>query len=594
LIVFKILLDHNQNSVNMTYTNLTRDRAFDYFREKMVTKYSPDAVTGNALETDVTYEVLGVGLPLLEQFAQFGADGLVLLMEGKRATREPLRLTIEMNGRVVAESRLDLRLSGVESMYRHLNLRDGEDAATGVFGDKRGVGLPSRMGEPIEAFPDRGNAQPWFVFVGGSNVDGESTRGWESETFKRLYWSREDDGGFFAGRYLGVSWFGDPYQDSSEEVYDYHLAVRNAFGSADELAAAVNGLPGSGSIAIAGHSLACGLIAAAVEDHAMDVNRVIFIDAAIARETFDGRVGSGAGLSDEELGMTPSAWRDYDPRLMATNWHESYSGLPSDARSQLTWRNRFLSVLPKAYNFYSSTEDVLGAYDGDVPSNALGVLATVLEEDSSFKHYVWVYQEKAKGKREDIGFPGFFDTHVGSTYMGWGTNLKDPLLPEDPLHWNWVETPDVIGRFLKPNAELINLSDSVLRRHPVFDPGWGVVRVQADRESPVSDISPADYAPDWIYELYLGISGSELIESPLNQNRLLSEAIPAMSLPLGASSSLAFEERNYDMPSKYTTPDWPRGKINGVFEWKHSDMREVAFLYQAEFWDAMVSISQQP
>lgn len=416
----------------------------------------------------------------------------------------------------------------------------------------------------------------------------------ESETFKRLYWSRGTDGKFSKSRFLGVSWFGDPYANGSDSIYDYHMSVRNAFATSSALASQVNNLPGSGSKTITGHSLACGLIGAAISDQSMNVAHACFVDAALPREVFDGRVGSGSELNDEESGMTPAIWRNYDLRFFATNWHEHFASISGDNRQSLSWRNRLQAAASKVHSFYSSTEDVLGGYSGEVPTTSLGAASIVISNGAAFTAYVWVYQEKAKGNRQDYYLPIMGSFHAGSTYNGWGLNLKDPVLSGDPLHWKWVKSDSYIGRMVKTSAEIGNVSNSVLRRHPVFEPGWGVVKNQEQQEIPVSNVSPVDGAPSWIYDLYGATSGSTMLASAANRAQLLAEAIPALSLPIGSNETTALEDRNYNLPVRFADLGWPRSTKDGVREWRHSDIREIAYLYQSRFWDTLVSISQQP
>ena len=151
------------------------------------------------------------------------------------------------------------------------------------------------------------------------------------------------------------------------------MAVRNAFATAPALASFVNGL--SGSKTIAGHSLGNGVIASALSDFNMNANNVCMMDAAFAQECFDG------AADDNIMAMVPDPWENYPTNLWASHWHELFGA--SDARSTLTWRNRFAGALTNnanIYSFYSSTEDVLGEYDGS-PSSAIvnNVFAAVFD-----------------------------------------------------------------------------------------------------------------------------------------------------------------------------------------------------------------------
>ena len=100
--------------------------------------------------------------------------------------------------------------------------------------------------------------------------------------------------------------------------------------------------------------------------------------------------------------MRPTAWQDYPQELWAAHWHERFDA--SDARSTLTWRNRFTNSISKVYSFYSSTEDVLGEYD-DTPTAAVvqnAFQALTGGGIASMGVYAWTIQEKCKGDKFNI------------------------------------------------------------------------------------------------------------------------------------------------------------------------------------------------
>lgn len=73
-------------------------------------------------------------------------------------------------------------------------------------------------------------------------------------------------------------------------------------------------------------------------------------------------------------------------------------------------------------------------------------------------------------------------THVGSYYGGWGFNTTDPLSATDPVYYNlFPNTSGVLNRQPKTNDQIGAPSDDVLRRAPVFDPGWGNPKGGANR-----------------------------------------------------------------------------------------------------------------
>ncbi len=81
------------------------------------------------------------------------------------------------------------------------------------------------------------------------------------------------------------------------------------------------------------------------------------------------------------------------------------------------WRNRLAkAVSKKMYNFHSTSEDVLRAYDG---SECLWSAWLLLRYERYL--YFWVLQEKGKGRHDGLGiYPG----GMFSDFMGYGYNTK--------------------------------------------------------------------------------------------------------------------------------------------------------------------------
>ncbi len=569
----KYSLRQSDGAVNVVFTNLTRTHAFDCLRPPadsppVTGGFGPalTAAPGAAIKLKVTAS--GTALP--EAFLDCIRlnDGGVILVDGRAATTNPLILTAEKNGSVVAELKLDLRISPVEAMFRHLNLRDL--GIIGLVGSKVDSARPTTLDDPVE-FPDAHNSDGrWLIFLHGYNVSGNKARGWQSEMFKRLYWSGS------RARFVGVSWFGDPDDGFGPLPADYHLAVRNALATAPAFAQAINAL--SGDKSVLAHSLGCCLVASAMAEHGLNATTTCFVNAALARECFDGEIVADAS------GMTPDAWRAYDARLYAANWSRLFPS--TDGRSGLTWRSRFREAAGATYNFYSSTEDVLAEYTGEVPETLFEAAWT----SGAAGAFTWVFQEKAKGFRKDYLF-GLIA--AGSTYMGWGMNIKDPLLSGDPVYWKWVESAGYIGRRVKTTDEIGPVSEAILRRHPVFEPGWGEIG-GSTQENPISNVSPVPGAPAWIFDLYGASSASSLAAAPLNRGQLLAEAIPALSWPAGSHAVDAFEARNHDSAIEFADRiSWPRGlKENTTTpDWRHSDVREVAYPFLYGLFDEIVTHS---
>jgi hypothetical protein len=366
----------------------------------------------------------------------------------------------------------------------------------------------------------------------------------------------------------------------------------NAFSTAPTLAAQLNTLAGAKTIV--GHSLGCELTAFALNDFGLQVNHACLVDAAFAQECFDGNA------DDNLTAMRSTLWQDYPEELWAAHWHERFDA--TDARSTLTWRNRFVSALANAdiQSFYSSTEDVLGEFDGNPTSaiieNAFAALGSF--STSPLGHYAWVVQEKAKGNIAEIAGV----TIQGSDYGGWGFNMKDPLLNGDPVWYEpYISGGAVVGRRVETPAEIGTVTEdmlSLVRWTPLFKSGWGR---WTDPSSRLVDTSPAYYTgPSWIFDLYARNSnGSNIAADPAKNTQLLAQAIPALSLPVGANfcKNRLLSDKQFNMPQIINESNWPvdRGidQGTGVPIWHHSDVAQVAFPYLYKVFIQLVSISNQ-
>ena len=505
--------------------------------------------------------------------------GAVWIFEGRVEDKKPLILSIldRSNKKIVFTQRLPLSINPIEKMYRHLNLRDGNEAnggLPGTVGVKRGTARATEMDEP-EGFPDSYcESEDWIVMLHGYNVDGRDAREWHQEMFKKLFWSKSK------ARFVGVSWFGEP--DPSFPCPDYHRAVRNAFATAPYLAGEMNALPGKKTFI--GHSLGTMVIASAATHHGMANKHLCFLNSAIATECFDTRGAIG------EPKMWHQDWCDpvlYPAVPLAANWHSVFDS--SDARSELAWNGLFSSISGKVHNFYSSSEDILEHNTDDV-GYLLAAKVGATKGTAS-----WVFQEKTKG-----------DTVVGqgSSYGGWGFNFKDPLDPSDPVYWYWYSIPypdgqggtvDIGKKLLKDAAFIQGVNSVIFRRHPFFEPGWYKTSQGA--------CLPIHGAPEWIPDLYDPAKGSSIAQVPFNKHRLLAEMIPALTWPTG-STPVDGIGGNYNMASEGNSSFneieiigllankhiWPRRDEN-IYIWKHSDVRDAAYCFTYKIFDRIVELA---
>ncbi|MFA7369057.1 MAG: hypothetical protein WC334_05365, partial [Kiritimatiellales bacterium] len=282
----------------------------------------------------------------------------------------------------------------------------------------------------------------------------------------------------------------------------------------------------SGNTVIAAHSLGNVLTGSAVTRQPSIVNKWFMIDAAVAIEAFDSRADV------QSTDMIHPDWLEYNDRLWASEWHQKFT--TSDFRQFLTWRGMFedLNVISKTYNFYSSGEEVLETHEG-----------YPLPIDYLWGSWAWCLQEKRKGCNwaTSIG---------GSTYGGWGFSGMYPA-PLRPIY---------------KDAGHSQLTDEALKQHPFFSQGLGYGQNLCDSHN-----------------------GSNFAAA--NRYELLAGFIPSRTLPCGANNVEEFHpqgqsDRNFNMnAASFLVNGWPRGDGR----WKHSDIREISYLYEYMVFDKFVT-----
>ncbi|MBI4697765.1 MAG: alpha/beta hydrolase [Nitrospirae bacterium] len=225
-----------------------------------------------------------------------------------------------------------------------------------------------------------------FVFLHGYNVNGQQARGWQSEMFKRMFWSGSK------ARFWGVTWYGWYSQVDADPLIhftaNFYENVLNAFKTAEAfknfLAASV-----PGEKIVAAHSLGNMVVSSAISDYNARIDKYFLINAAVALEAFKGKEAP----SDD---LIPSLWSPYNPRLRASEWYKLFKGqIPIDHREELTWRDRF-AVMNNVmvYNFFSEGDEVVSNW--------------------------WQLGERLKGS-----------VPIASPYGGWAFNFADwgPIYP---------------------------------------------------------------------------------------------------------------------------------------------------------------------
>jgi hypothetical protein len=542
----KVKLKHETGSLNFAYSDLTANNAFNYLHEVTGATADNAGVLGGtepgngAITTHITKAGTQLDPAWLNRIQNSEGYGVVLL-EGRTPTEKPLVLEIEdSTGTKRGVISLPIKVSPVEQMYRHKNLRPA-DNATGGRADYA-TGLDTQHSEP-ENYPDSlcdGNV---FVFVHGYKVTSDEARGWNAEMFKRLYQSGSK------AKFYGITWHGD--ETDGTAVPPYQKNVDNAFATAEAFRDFANGL--SGRVTVAAHSLGNIVVGSAIHDWKARIAKYFMVDAAVAIESY-------WHDAPKNEAMTVPTWATYKETVWTSEWFNNPTFNNQDKRRTLSWRGRLASVGVTAYNFFSHSEDVLRQHDGDP------TVSSVVETALTGGRHAWALQEKLKGLQVDLGVG-----RCGSTYGGWQFSHN-------------FDSPGPI-----PSDQVARLSMASLTANPVFDPGF---TVRTSPPPPEGQVPPKDIhrgAPMWIIDLTDSTKGSAAAAEHANQ--LLAEMFPARTLPAGANTVDPLENRNFDMPVLFSN-SWPneRGEIT---DWLHSDLKVVAYPYMFRLFDKWKQLMEE-
>ena len=533
----RYVLKQADNAVNFTYTDLTPTNYMNFLR---------DTGEASSLATNKAMIVTADGYVLDNGFIQGIATNNqgIILVEGRAATTQPLVLEVWQGSSLGSDPFFWHPTNMLAQAKLYLSLSGVEQ----MFRHKNLMlnvppAMPDRLTDAdVPNEPDTSDKN--FVFVHGYNVNPQQARGWDADIYKRMYWSGSH------AKFWAVTWEAADSQVANAVTINLQTNIVNAFNTAPLLNTFLNSL--SGTNVVAAHSLGNMLVLSTLNDCGnQSINTYFMIDAAVAIEAID----SGASLNPD---MYPSAWINYQNRLWASKWFNLWPA--NDGRSTLTWNGR-LSNLQNAsvYNFYSSGEEVLRDYPTDPPTNLLaiakGQFVSLMEGLTG--EYTWAWQEKCKGLMSSL--------------------LNNSILSSD--HGGWQFSTNYASLTItQANA----LQRSQLQTNAFFN--WG---------SPSGSFFP--FNNDLMLETSTGSSYAQA-----NQNRILSDAIPCLTLPLGANydTNLDLEfggTRNFDMQGNYEN-GWPLGRpprqagVIASGEWHHSDVRAVAYTFTYKLFNQMVTV----
>lgn len=545
---FRYYVTHPERAVQVALTGLSPATAGAIHRDPQLKVFGPrlnEAVeAAEVLKPDAEGRI-ELPAAFIDRITSFGHG--VILIEGAKASRQPLRLEIRKDGLTVAAIEQPLSIVPVESMYRHVNLTGATRDYSGRPAAVRKIGRPQQTGEP-PGWPDDETNGRWVVLIHGYNVPADQARGWHTETFKRLHALG------CKARFVGLTWNGDT-------GLDYHKAVYHAFQTGDEVPQALGFLDASRTVLI-GHSLG-NVVASQAVQRGFTPAHYFLLNAALPIEALAGR--SHVQPQTEE--MTEEYWRAYGRRLTAADWAKLFA--PGDFRRTLTWEHCFSRVrtLGIATNCYSPGEDVTNCPRSTTSASVLASLWSGRAVD----YGVWKTQELLKG-------------------VGWSRSLA--AIAMERTQGGWGFNPAWRGRYVSngptkgaggyyermESAAAARLTASQLAQEPFFRPFYeGCLR------------GPRLLAP------------SPLLDSANMRYDLLARAIPAMTFAAGAaavpSAGTGLQLANFDLEARGRADSrrWPtegHGAARLAGRWLHSDYKNVALPFVAPLFAHMIATAQ--
>lgn len=364
------------------------------------------------------------------------------------------------------------------------------------------------------AFGSDGKANVFFVH--GANVSEQDARAWASEMFKRLWHSGAQM------EFHPIAWESD-----IGPSYNYQVNASNAFVTASRIAPIIGQVPGR-KVVIA-HSLGTMVVAAAIQDYGLQVDKFIMLNSAIPSEAFEPSLADYSPSNH----LVHADWTGYPSQCWAARWHEFFAADPNDARGKLTWKGRFAGVKSVAVNLYSSGDEVLEIYTNDQnPAWYNGISPSGNWGD----RYSWHKQEIWKGRKSLLGFVGTTD------WSGWG--FKTSMLG---MANAWSE------------SEVNAVTDySVFQTNTVFN------------------VYPA--------------SMTNMVNPRLVIDAHLAQGIPALSPPTGRTDLTSFGVPSFDM-NTMKAPNWPRTVDHPQGDgFLHSDIKNVAYFFNHAVFAKIVEI----
>ncbi len=504
----------------------------------------------------------------------------IVLLEGKFIEHEPLIVEIRNPyGEKMAEVEFPVRITKVEEMYRHVDLRRVPVNPNGGDAGNVPSTLPERKGDPGYSYPDQLTNGKYFVLVHGYNVNEVKARGWFAEVFKRMHQVGS------RARFVGVSWRGDAglggidnpsfSNTPKEQNANYHKPVFFAMQTGDALKGALS-FTGNNDVTIAAHSLGNMVVSHAIAKADFSPNRYYMIDAAVAAEAYDSE-----NTKNQRYDMLEKDWKPFlevpggSFDATSARWYKLFEGPGDDKRRNLKWVDRFKynKEISDVYHFYSTGEEVLqnpapGMDTAAVFENGLSGAAGLAEGRRS-----WVAQEFSKGTFYLASVTQDFNgVSLTARQAGWGFDEKyeEDKFKIMPVLGLLVPVPYKVNVPPSPVA-VAALSKDELRDNPIF------------RKFLVEDLTDP-------------VLGNGLADKKLVEYHVLASGIPALSFAAGSNpiGGESMKGRRFNMQTTFMTDagQWPTEGHSGLSsgDWLHSDFYGVALSHVYKMYEKMVKI----
>lgn len=516
----------DSDCLNIVWTGLAAANAADFHTQEV-----PNCGTGLKQQS---YEADSIEIGYGREFDKVfdkkirEVGKLVVLVEG-RCAGQLFRISGHAPGtKAWTWGAVNISISKVEDMYRWMDLRYVCKDET--QGDESGRDKPADFKGKEDSDGPVNNPD--------SNCNGDSRDGRHIVFVHGFNVNRDQARGWGAeifkrlwqtgctSKYTAADWAGDVGQISipfkGEDSINYYAGVYNAFKSSKDFASKCKEIQKKDSLVLVAHSLGNMLASSMIVDQKVVPSKYYMVNAAVAMQAYNETVRSDF--------MKPDEWRGLDEHpSQSPYWHRLSALKEDDFRKTLTWLGRFKRVM-NAVNCHATSDEIVGNINR----------GAWLDEDWGSP---WTMQEKAKGSAV-LPLANVLNNTSMTREGGWGFNM------------DYFGT--VVGRNVNTEA-VKKLPEEQLLVQPVFTP----FVTEGAR----------------LHSRFRAFRANDSEEQYKLRAKLLADAIPATSFSAGGNDTPGLD--NADLMAWFESEGWPRDNA----EWLHSDIKNVAFYFETEFYE---------